>query len=92
MVATNFMRETMDVSVLLSATFFFAIAAKNAWQGCQTTLEAILTDQNVNGKYLSDCRETWIYSRKWIGNKKAEKTVFKEVRRLLRLNQESANE
>jgi hypothetical protein len=38
-------------------SYIFYVFGKNCVQGAQTTLQCVLTDDNVNGKYYWDCRE-----------------------------------
>lgn len=58
------------------------LLGKNCWQGAQTTLYALLTDDDVNGKYLADCRADW-FTHKLVGNVAAEEKLYKEVHKLL---------
>lgn len=64
------------------------IFGKTSRQGAQTTIEAVVSDKSLNGKYLSDCREAWLVARSRIGNPEQQKVFYNKVLLTLGLHQE----
>lgn len=81
LVRTNF---TKEFSVLGQWITFitFLIVGKNARQGAQTSLFAVLSDENLNGRYLSDCRDALIVNPT-VGKEDRETKIIKDTKHLL---------
>ncbi len=74
----------IDISAYLSG--------KSCWQGAQTTLHCVLTDDDVNGKYFLDCVEggSIFLNQRIRGDRsenggKAAKTYFEKTKKYLKL-------
>ena len=71
-----------------------AVMGKNSLQGAQTTIHAALASAssssaavavNLNGKYLSDCREErWLVARK-VGDDAFEEKLWQKTQKLLKI-------
>ena len=72
-----------------------AVMGKNSLQGAQTTIHAALASAsssssssaavNLNGKYLSDCREErWLVGRK-VGDAAFEEKLWQKTQKLLKI-------
>lgn len=54
MVRTEIFRDAKG-SFALFLNVLSWLTGKSAWQGAQTTIHAVVTDEDVSGKYLIDC-------------------------------------
>ena len=39
---------------------FATVLGKSVPMGAQTSIHCVVTDDDVNGKYMADCREEWL--------------------------------
>lgn len=83
LVRTGIFREVTDFVTKVYILITFWLLGKNNWQGAQTTIEAVVSEKDLNGKYLSDCREAWWVSKKRIGNPETQAKFYKEIIHLL---------
>lgn len=63
------------------------ICGKTSVQGAQTTIFAAVSEEKMNGRYLSDCRETYPFlKKKTVGDSAIEAKVYKHTKNLLGLS------
>ena len=82
LVTTSIFRNTKEHMKNLLTIFFF-VFGKNARQGAQSTIWAVVTDQILNGKYLMDCRVQSLLVRK--SNTELEKRFYAQTKKILKL-------
>ncbi|XP_059092483.1 retinol dehydrogenase 11-like [Tigriopus californicus] len=81
LVRTNFTKEFSVLGQWITYIKFL-IVGKSAQQGAQTSIFAALSDEDLNGRYLSDCRDAWIVNPT-VGREERETKIIKETKHLL---------
>lgn len=83
MVRTEIFRHANEPTGLMFA-LLFGWLGKTAWQGAQTTIQAALTQEDVSGRFLSDCTDApMLYRHPLVGNSAAEAKFYKASRSIL---------
>jgi len=90
-VRTDIYRDATSL-LAFQVKMYFGLLGKTAWQGCQTTLHCILTDDDVGGSFYSDCQPMpKPFCHQLMGNEDAERRFFFKVRRMLNLTDSCTN-
>ena len=67
-------------------TYVNYLVGKTNRQGAQTTIFAAVSEERMNGRYLSDCRETYpVFKAKTVGDADLERKLYKETKNFLSL-------
>lgn len=83
-VRTEILR-TIDSNLATFINYTACIFGKSSWQGCQTTIHCVMTDENVSGKYYADCKPATLTAASQLGNVYIEKKIFEETKKILKL-------
>jgi len=87
-VRTDIFREAQaTITMIVNVLFWWG--GKNAWQGAQTTLHCILTEnEDVGGKFYTDCLPTpKLFLHKLVGNVELEQKFYTKTRKMLVLSE-----
>ena len=86
LVRTEIFRTIKDKNRQFLVWLHFWLLGKTMRQGAQTTIEAVVSDKNLQGEFLWDCRRKPFFVD-WtvIGNSELEAKFFKEVNDLLNI-------
>ena len=75
----------LDARIRKMATIVSRIFGKTKAMGAQTTIFCVVANENINGKYYSDCREERLLVNRSFYNEKLAQEIYEKTKRLLKL-------
>lgn len=83
LVRTDIFRHA-DPALARLMALAFTLLGKSPWQGCQTTLEAVLCqDTDLGGQYLQDCKPTSFWAHRSLGDRELEDRIWEATRKVI---------
>ena len=67
---------------------FITFLGKNVEMGAQTSIHCVVTNDNINGKYLADCREERLLINRCFYDEKLANEMFHKTKTLLGLEKQ----
>ena len=75
----------LNASVRKMAAVVSRVFGKSKEMGAQTTIHCVVADENVNGKYYSDCREERLLVNRAFYDEKLALHLYQKTKHLLKL-------
>ena len=84
MILTDIMYQSNSM-VWKMAALCSRVFGKTKEMGAQTTIHCVVADENVNGKYYSDCREDRLLVNRSFYDEKLALHLYEKTKHLLKL-------